>query len=67
MRTYCGSKCWSSMWMWWGRKICWSSMGVGEEDLLSGLILLYSMTVTFSTNPIWAYRPKRVMMAALLR
>ena len=41
--------------------------GVGEEDLLSGLILLYSMTVTFSTNPIWAYRPKRMMMAALLR
>ena len=41
--------------------------GVGEEDLLSGLILLYSMTVTFSTNPIWAYRTKRVMMAALLR
>ena len=41
--------------------------GVGEEDLLSGLILLYSMTVTFSTNPIWAHRTKRVMMAALLR
>ena len=64
MRTYCGSKHHMDV---VGEEDLLEHQGVGEEDLLSGLILLYSMTVTFSTNPIWAYRPKRAMMAALMR